>query len=148
MYRCQRPCGRAHAGSLLGDLGCEVIKVELPKGGHTTAGAIPNTTATVRVSARSIVIKRASRCNLRDKKAREILSKLLVTADNFFGKLSPADAPAAGPRLRRTGEIESGPIHCSISGYGQSGPYRDKPGFDTIGQALSGMMSLVTDLDD
>src|SRR5262249_56130348 len=67
-----------------------------------------------------------------------------ISLDNF----RPPTRQRLGLDYEKLSQINPKLIHCSISGYGQSGPYRDKPGFDTIGQALSGMMSLVTDLDD
>jgi formyl-CoA transferase/CoA:oxalate CoA-transferase len=80
--------------------------------------------------------------------AREILLKLLATADIFLENFRPPTRAKLGLDYEELSKLNPKLIHCSISGYGQSGPYRDKPGFDTIGQALSGMMSLVTDLDD
>ncbi len=137
-----------YAGSLLGDLGCEVIKVELPKGGDTHRGRNPKYDGygpSFRALNRN---KKSLTLNLRDKKAREILSKLLATADIFLENFRPPTRQQLGLDYDELAKLNPQLIHCSISGYGQSGPYRDKPGFDTIGQALSGMMSLVTDLDD
>ena len=137
-----------YASSLLGDLGCEVIKIELPEGGDTHRGRNPKYEGygpSFRALNRN---KKSVTLNLREKKAREILLKLLATADIFLENFRPATRSRLNLDYEELSKHNPLLIHCSISGYGQSGPYRDKPGFDTIGQALGGMMSLVTDLDD
>ena len=137
-----------YAGSLLGDLGCEVIKVELPSGGDTHRGRNPQYQSygpSFRALNRN---KKSITLNLREKKAREILLKLLETADILIENFRPPTRKRLGLDYEELSKLNPKLIHCSISGYGQSGPYRDKPGFDTIGQALSGMLSLVTDFDD
>ena len=137
-----------YAGSLLGDLGCDVIKVELPGGGDTHRGRNPKYEGygpSFRALNRN---KKSVTLDLRQKKGREILSQLLTTADIFLENFRPPTRSKLGLDYQELAKINLKLVHCSISGYGQSGPYRDKPGFDTIGQALSGMMSLVTDLDD
>lgn len=137
-----------YASSLLGDLGCEVIKIELPDGGDTHRGRNPKYDGygpSFRALNRN---KKSVTLNLRDKKGRGILLKLLETADIFLENFRPPTRTQLGLDYEELAKLNAKLIHCSISGYGQSGPYRDKPGFDTIGQALSGMMSLVTDLDD
>ena len=137
-----------YAGSLLGDLGCEVIKVELPNGGDTHRGRNPKYEGygpSFRALNRN---KKSLTLNLRDKKARGILLQLVATADILLENFRPPTRTQLGLDYEELAKLNPKLIHCSISGYGQSGPYRDKPGFDTIGQALSGMMSLVTDLDD
>jgi len=137
-----------YAGSLLGDLGCEVIKVELPDGGDTHRGRNPKYEGygpSFRVLNRN---KKSVTLNLREKKGREILLKLLETADILIENFRPPTRKRLGLDYEELSKLNPKLIHCSISGYGQSGPYRDKPGFDTIGQALSGMLSLVTDFDN
>jgi crotonobetainyl-CoA:carnitine CoA-transferase CaiB-like acyl-CoA transferase len=137
-----------YAGSLLGDLGCEVIKVELPDGGDTHRGRNPKYEGygpSFRVLNRN---KKSVTLNLREKTGREILLKLLETADILIENFRPPTRQRLGLDYEKLSKINPKLIHCSISGYGQSGPYRDKPGFDTIGQALSGMLSLVTDFDN
>ncbi len=137
-----------YASSLLGDLGCEVIKVELPNGGDTHRGRNPKYEGygpSFRALNRN---KKSVTLDLRHKKGGEVLRKLLATADIFLENFRPPTRAKLGLDYEELAKLNPKLIHCSISGYGQSGPYRDKPGFDTIGQALSGMMSLVTDLDD
>ena len=137
-----------YASSLLGDLGCDVIKVELPNGGDTHRGRNPKYEGygpSFRALYRN---KKSVTIDLRHKKGGEILRKLLATADIFLENFRPPTRAKLGLDYEELSKLNPKLIHCSISGYGQSGPYRDKPGFDTIGQALSGMMSLVTDLDD
>ncbi|HEY7322485.1 MAG TPA: CoA transferase [Candidatus Binatia bacterium] len=137
-----------YAGSLLGDLGCEVIKIELPNGGDTHRGRNPKYEGygpSFRVLNRN---KKSLTLNLREQKGREILLKLLETADILIENFRPATRKRLGLDYEELSKLNLKLIHCSISGYGQSGPYRDKPGFDTIGQALSGMLSLVTDFDN
>jgi formyl-CoA transferase len=137
-----------YASSLLGDLGCEVIKVELPNGGDTHRGRNPKYEGygpSFRALNRN---KKSVTLDLRKNKGREILLNLLATADVLLENFRPPTRANLGLDYDTLSKLNAKLIHCSISGYGQSGPYRDKPGFDTIGQALSGMMSLVTDLDD
>jgi crotonobetainyl-CoA:carnitine CoA-transferase CaiB-like acyl-CoA transferase len=137
-----------YAGSLLGDLGCEVIKVELPNGGDTHRGRNPKYEGygpSFRALNRN---KKSITLNLHEKKAREILLKLLENADILIENFRPPTRRRLGLDYEELAKTNPRLIHCSISGYGQSGPYRDKPGFDTIGQALSGMLSLVTDLEN
>ena len=137
-----------YASSLIGDLGCDVIKVELPNGGDTHRGRNPKYEGygpSFRALNRN---KKSLTLDLRQKKGRGILLELLATADIFLENFRPPTRGRLGLDYEELAKVNRKLIHCSISGYGQSGPYRDKPGFDTIGQALSGMMSLVTDLDD
>jgi formyl-CoA transferase len=149
LHRCQRPRrGTPYASSLLGDLGCEVIKVELPNGGDTHRGRNPKYEGygpSFRALNRN---KKSVTLDLRKNKGREILLNLLATADVLLENFRPPTRASLGLDYDKLSKLNAKLIHCSISGYGQSGPYRDKPRFDTIGQALSGMMSLVTDLDD
>jgi crotonobetainyl-CoA:carnitine CoA-transferase CaiB-like acyl-CoA transferase len=136
-----------YAGSLLGDLGCEVIKVELPTG-DTHRGRNPTYEGygpSFRALNRN---KKSITLNLRKEKAREILLRLLRTADVLIENFRPPTRRKLGLDYEELAKVNPRLIHCSISGYGQTGPYYNKPGFDTIGQALSGMLSLVTDFDN
>jgi crotonobetainyl-CoA:carnitine CoA-transferase CaiB-like acyl-CoA transferase len=137
-----------YTGSLLGDLGCEVIKVELPGGGDTHRGRNPKYEGygpSFRALNRN---KKSITLNLGKQKGHDILLSLLKTADILIENFRPSTRKRLGLDYEELYRLNPSLIHCSISGYGQSGPYRDKPGFDTIGQALSGMLSLVTDFDN
>ena len=135
------------AGSLLGDLGCDVIKVELPDGGDTHRGRNPlyeGYGPSFRALNRN---KRSLTLDLRRPEGREALFKLLEKADVLLENFRPETRVRLGLDYERLSRLNPRLVHCSITGYGQEGPYRDKPGFDTIGQALSGMLSLMTDFD-
>ena len=134
-----------YAGSLLGDLGCEVIKVELPDGGDTHRGRNPKYEGygpSFRALNRN---KKSVTINLQKEEGRKILLQLLDGADVLIENFRPPTRSRLGLDYEGLAQRNPGLVHCSISGYGQSGPYRDKPGFDTIAQALSGMLHLVTD---
>jgi len=138
-----------YAGSLLGDLGCEVIKVEMPGEGDThRKGRDPRHegySPSFRALNRN---KKSITLNLKEKDGRQILLRLLEKADILIENFRPEARDRLGLSYEDLCKINPGLIHCSISGYGQTGPYRDKPGFDTIGQALSGMLSLLTYLQN
>jgi len=135
-----------YAGSLLGDIGCEVIKVELPGEGDTHRGRNPKYEGygpSFRVLNRN---KKSITLDLKNLEGKKILLRLLEKADILLENFRPETRKRLGLDYEELKQLNPKLIHCSISGYGQSGPYRDRPGFDTIGQALSGMLSLVTDL--
>ncbi len=135
-----------YAGSLLGDIGCEVIKVELPGEGDTHRGRNPKYEGygpSFRVLNRN---KKSITLDLKNLEGKKILLRLLEKADILLENFRPETRKRLGLDYEELKQLNPRLIHCSISGYGQSGPYRDRPGFDTIGQALSGMLSLVTDL--
>src|ERR1044072_80130 len=137
-----------YAGSLLGDLGCEVIKVELPGEGDTHRGRNPKYEGygpSFRALNRN---KKSVPLNLREPGGREILLALLETGDVLIENFRPATRRRLGLEYQELSKLNPKLIHCSISGYGHSGPYRDKPGFDTIGQAASATTSVVTEFEN
>lgn len=135
------------AAKTLADFGAEVIKIEPPakSGPSATTGGDPlrvwrllkdGTSVWWQVQSRN---KRSLALDLRTPEARDIVRALAAEADvlieNFrpgameaWG-LAPADLVAANPRL----------VVLRVSGYGQTGPYRDKPGFGLLGEAMGGM---------
>lgn len=130
------------ATQVLGDLGAEILKVEPPDRGDETRHFPPHRDGeshyfvSINRNKRSLVI------DLQREAGREALRRLVATADvlveNFRPgvmdrlELSYAALSAINPRL----------VYCAISGYGQTGPLRDKPSFDVITQAMTGLMSV------
>ena len=107
-----------YAGSLLGDLGCEVIKVELPNGGDSHRGRNPKYEGygpSFRALNRN---KKSVTLNLREKKAREILLKLLQSADIFLENFRPPTRTSLGLDYDELSKLNPKLIHCSIFGYG------------------------------
>jgi crotonobetainyl-CoA:carnitine CoA-transferase CaiB-like acyl-CoA transferase len=86
--------------------------------------------------------------DLKSAEGKEICLKLLKSADVFIENFRPGTAARLG--LDHDSLCGDNPklVYCSISAFGQSGPYAEKPGFDTLGQAMSGLLSLLSDADD
>jgi crotonobetainyl-CoA:carnitine CoA-transferase CaiB-like acyl-CoA transferase len=125
---------------LLADMGAEVIKVEPPGGdplrqqGALVEGLSWYFAAGNR-NKRSVVL------NLRSTRGKEALRHLVATADVVVDNFRPgvmADMGFAWPQLSA---LRPGIIQTSISGFGEQGPYADRPAFDFIAQAMSGFMS-------
>ena len=132
-----------YAGMLLGDLGADVIKVEEPTRGDPFRGwgrvEYSPTFASVNRNKKSVTIDLKSEAGKAD--ARALVREADVVIDNFrpgtlerLG-LGYADLTADNERL----------VWCSITGFGTDGPYAHRPGYDTVGQAMSGLLSLLTD---
>jgi crotonobetainyl-CoA:carnitine CoA-transferase CaiB-like acyl-CoA transferase len=135
-----------YAASLLADMGADVIKVEPPGQGDPFRSwgemGIAPTFRGVNYSKRSIAL------DLRSPKGREVVTRLVQNADVFIENFRPGAAERLGIGYDDLRAVNERLVYCSISGFGSSGPYRDRPGYDTIGQALSGLLGLLTDLDD
>ncbi|MCX8134434.1 MAG: CoA transferase [Roseococcus sp.] len=130
---------------MLGDLGAEVIKIERPEAGDDTRGFAPPYWPETRESAYFLGVNRNKRSVTLDiarPEGQEIVHRLLehcdILVENFkVGALAKyglgwEQLKAKHPRL----------IYCSITGFGQTGPYAPRPGYDALIQAMGGVMSL------
>ena len=131
------------AAQLLADLGAEVIKVEEPKRGDPFRGwGERNYAATFCSLNRN---KKSVTVDFRTDDGRDVLIKLLSGADVFIQNFRPGVLDKRGLGYEDIKPLNPKIVYCSISGFGSKGPYRDMPGYDTIGQARSGLLSLLTD---
>lgn len=133
------------AAMMLADLGADVVKVEAPGGdpfrrGHGTDYG--PTFAAYNRNKRSIVL------DVTDEADKEKLLALIDHCDVLIENFRPGTLEKVGldPQLLR--ERNPRLIHCSITGFGDTGPYRQRPAFDAVGQALSGISSLMMDPDE
>jgi crotonobetainyl-CoA:carnitine CoA-transferase CaiB-like acyl-CoA transferase len=135
-----------YAAALLADMGADVVKVEAPGEGDPFRSwgemGIAPTFRGVNYSKRSIAL------DLRTERGRDVVLRLLRSADVFIENFRPGAAERLGLGYDDLHAANERLVYCSISGFGSHGPYRDRPGYDTIGQALSGLLGLLTDLDD
>jgi formyl-CoA transferase len=136
-----------HAAALLGDLGARVIKIESPPDGDPYRYFAPDPVysfnfAHLNRNKESIVL------DLKSAQGKQICLELIKRADVFVENFRPGTADRLGFGYEALRALNSRLVYCSISAFGQSGPYVDKPGFDTLGQAMSGLLSLLTDPDE
>jgi crotonobetainyl-CoA:carnitine CoA-transferase CaiB-like acyl-CoA transferase len=131
------------AGMLLSDLGAEVIKVESPDGGDPFRmwgkTDYNGTFGSMNRNKKSVTLDLKTDSGLAA--ARKLALSADVIIENFRAGamdrlgLSYETLAADNPRL----------VYCSITGFGSEGPYRNRPGYDTVGQAMSGLLAVLTD---
>jgi len=145
---------RAMAGPyctmMLGDFGADVIKVERPGSGDESRGwgppfvgeaygPYPGESAYFLSANRN---KRSLTVNLKDPAGLKIIQKLVLISDVFIENFRTGVLDKMGLGYEALKEGNPGLIYCSVSGYGRTGPYRERPGYDAIVQAEGGMMSI------
>lgn len=129
-------------GMMLGDLGADVVKVERPEGDPfraTQGGNYSSTFVAYNRNKRSVVL------DLKTNDDRKALLVLIDGADVLLDNFRPGVLEKLGlaPHLLR--ERNPRLIQCSITGFGAVGPYRERPAYDAVGLALSGLASLFVD---
>ena len=139
------------ATQLLGDLGATVIKVENPKtGGDDTRGWGPNYARDANgdptdLSAYFMAANRNKRSiaiDLSDASGQEMVKRLAARADVVIENYKPGGLRKYGLDHESLCAAHPGLVYCSISGFGQTGPNRDRPGYDLMAQGYGGIMSL------
>src|SRR5215470_16384862 len=132
------PC----AAMMLGDLGADVIKVESPEGdpyrSYQGAQYSPHFQAYNR-NKRGMVL------DLKELPDRALFDGLLHEADVLIQNFRPGTADRLGAGADRVLGLNPSLVYCSISGFGSSGPYVNRPSYDSVAQALSGFLSVVVD---
>ncbi len=137
-----------HCTMILGDLGATVIKVEQPGKGDDTRHFGPPYIAGE--SAYYLGLNRNKQSILLDfstPEGKERLLNLLRTATVLVENFRPGALERQGLGYEALRAINPGLIYCSISGYGQTGPYALRPGYDFVAQAESGLMSVTGEID-
>src|SRR5258706_10099703 len=127
---------------LLADLGAEVIKIERPPEGDDSRHMAPPYVG--QESAGYVIVNRHKRgivLNLKHESGRGALLRLLETADVLVENYRGGTLEKLGLGYEQLSKRFPSLIWCSISGYGRTGPYADRPGFDLMAQAMSGIMS-------
>ena len=129
---------------LLADLGADVIKIEPPGTGDQTRGAMgfkmkgSDSMGFLNMNRN----KRSVTLNLKTEAGREVFFKLAKTADILVENYRPGVMKKLGIDYPTLKEMNPGLVYASISGFGQTGPWADRPGFDLMAQAMSGVMSV------
>ena len=127
--------------TLLGDFGAEVIKVEQPDTGDSLRGppkdGKPGTPLNWLIDSRN---KKSITLNLRAKKGQQILRELVGISDVLFENFTPGTLEKWGLGWNDLKQVNPNLIMVRVSGYGQTGPYSDRPGYDRIALGFSGYM--------
>jgi crotonobetainyl-CoA:carnitine CoA-transferase CaiB-like acyl-CoA transferase len=128
-----------YAAMLLAELGADVIKVERPDGGDPfrafKSGLYSAQFQAHNRNKRSIALDYAKPAG------REVLVALVKTADTIVMNNRPGVAEKLGIGYAALAGVNPRLVYCSITGFGEDGPYANRPAFDNVGQALSGWMS-------
>jgi crotonobetainyl-CoA:carnitine CoA-transferase CaiB-like acyl-CoA transferase len=132
------PC----AGMMLADLGADVIKVESPEGDPYRAYQNGQYSPHFQAYNRN---KRSLALNLKNAPDHRLFEGLVREADVFIQNFRPGTAERLGIGVARLQELNPRLVYCSISGFGSSGPYTERPSYDSVAQALSGFLSVVVD---
>jgi len=136
-----------YCSMILGDLGAEIIKIEEPKTGDPTRWSSP------RIGSQSATFlnvnrnKKSLTLNLKDERGVEIFLKLAMSADIILEGFRPGVVDRLGIGYSAVKEINRRIIYCSLTGYGQEGPHRERSGHDINYLGLSGILGLTTDRD-
>ena len=129
---------------LLGDLGADVIKIEVPERGDDTRQWGPPFTAGGQ-SAYFLAANRNKRSltlDLKSDRGMEILKALIQTGDVLIENFRAGTLEKWGLSYEQLQELKPDLVYCTVTGYGYTGPYRDRPGYDFVVQALGGFMSV------
>ena len=133
-------------GLMLADMGADVIKVEKLPGGDDTRRFLPP--AIDGVSAAFLVVNRNKKgiaLNLKTGGDRQVLSRLIASADVVIENFRRGTMERLGFGYDDLKSDHPGLIYCAVSGFGRTGPYADRGGFDLIAQGMSGLMSITGD---
>ena len=138
-----------YATQLLGDFGARIIKVEQPGlGDETRAWGPPFTpggqSAYFLCANRN---KESLTLNLKHPEGQAVLRQLARRADVLVENFRPGTLAALGLGYAELRADNPGLVYCAITGYGQDGPYADRPGYDTVIQAQGGLMSVTGPAD-
>jgi crotonobetainyl-CoA:carnitine CoA-transferase CaiB-like acyl-CoA transferase len=129
------------ACQLLADLGAEVIKIEPPVGAFERSWSGPD----AYLDSESVFFLLGNRnvrsmtVDLKSAEGREVIDRLVATADVLVESFRPGAMDRLGLGYGRLREIRPELVYCSLSGYGSSGPYADRPGQDLLVQSISGL---------
>ena len=134
---------------LLADLGAEVIKVENPRGGDNSRRMAPpyyhSEPASFIAMNRN---KYGVAVDIRTPPGKEILWRLIEKADVLVENFRPGTMARLGFGFEEVHAQYPALVYCSISGFGQTGPYRERGGFDLVAQAMSGVLSVTGSPDE
>jgi crotonobetainyl-CoA:carnitine CoA-transferase CaiB-like acyl-CoA transferase len=133
---------------VLGDLGADVIKVEPPEGDETRAWGPPFAEGE---SAYYLCVNRNKRgivINLKSDEGKKILRDLAMQSDVLVENFRPGTLEKFGLDFETLHELNPKLIYCSITGFGQTGSMRDRPGYDFMIQASGGLMSITGEPED
>jgi crotonobetainyl-CoA:carnitine CoA-transferase CaiB-like acyl-CoA transferase len=134
---CTHVIAGAYCSLLLADLGADVIKIE-PLKGEVTRGRPGSDFQPYDFVNRN---KRAIAVNIADDAGADLIRKLAETADIFVENFRPGALDKYGLGYEHLAAVNQSLIYTSISGFGHTGPYRERGGFDLVAQAMSGIMS-------
>jgi len=128
-------------GLMLAQAGADVIKIEPLQGDPFRQGLAALAFYNANRNKRSLAL------NLQTPEGKEIAHKLAATADIIIESFTPGVAERLGIGYNQIDKINPRIIYCSVSGFGQTGPYRQKPAYDPVVHAMSGLMSVTGEAD-
>lgn len=130
------------ATMLLGDLGAEVIKVEPPDGDQTRSWAPPYMDGLSSYFMSTNRNKKSISIDLKTPEGKEILKRLIESSDVLVENFRPGVMEKFGFSREEAMKLNCKLIYCSISGFGQTGPMKDLPGYDLVILAMSGLLGI------
>ena len=141
---------------LLADLGADVIKIERPISGDDTRGWGPpflecQDDNPIGESAYFLSANRGKRSltvDISSSEGQEIIRQLAEKADVFVENYKVGDMKRYGLDFASLSALNPRLVYCSITGFGQTGPYKDRAGYDFVVQAMGGLMSITGESDD